>query len=268
MVTEIAKEQGAYAAHFRLLQEKSGASTPSWLARLREGAFNSFEQQGFPTPRLEEWKYTNVAPLAKANFEPAVESTQALDLAALQPFLYEEARASRLVFVNGFYRPELSSTEALPAGVVAIDLAAALGEEKYAETLRERLARAADFNENGFTALNTALFEGGAFVLVPAGAQVDVPLHLLFLADGGTTSSPRVLVVAERGSSATVIESYAALGDREAYFTNAVVEVYVEEGARLEHYKVQREGADAFHVATTRAALARAGSFNLTTVTL
>jgi Fe-S cluster assembly protein SufD len=271
MVTEIAKEQGAYAAHFRRLQERAGAATPSWLARLREGAFKSFEQLGFPTPRQEEWKYTNVAPIAKANFEPASARREdaPLDEALLQSFTYEEARASRLVFVNGFYRPELSSTKALPEGVVATDLAAALGEEKYAETLRERLARAADFNENAFTALNTAFLEGGAFILVPAGAQVDVPLHLLFLSDGETTSSPRVLIVAERGSSATVIESYEAARDGgEAYFTNAVVEVYVEEGARLEHYKVQREGADTFHVATTRAALARASSFNLTTVTL
>ncbi len=269
MVTEIAKEQGAYAAHFRRLQERTGTETPSWLARLREGAFNSFEQLGFPTVRHEEWKYTNVAPVAKANFEPAVESTQALDADALQPFTYEEARASRLVFVNGFYRPELSSTSALPEGVVATDLAAALGEEKYAETLRQRLARGADFNENAFTALNTAFLEGGAFILIPKGVQVDAPLHLLFLSDGQTVSSPRVLVVAERGSSATVIESYAAAReDLGAYLTNAVVEVWLEDGARLEHYKVQREGTDAFHVATTRASLARASSFNLTTVTL
>ncbi|HJU53252.1 MAG TPA: Fe-S cluster assembly protein SufD [Pyrinomonadaceae bacterium] len=268
MVTEIAKEQGAYGAPFRRLQEKTGPDAPSWVVRLRESAFNSFERLGFPTPRQEEWKYTNVAPLVKANFEPAVEGAGALDDAALQPFIYEESRASRLVFVNGFYRPELSSTEALPDGVVAKDLAAALREEKYAETLRGQLARSADFNENAFTALNTSFLESGAFILVPEGAQVETPLHLLFLSDGQALSSPRVLIVAGRGSTATVIESYAGAHDGDAYFTNAVVEVSLGEGARLNHYKVQRESDDAFHVATTRAALARASSFNLTTVTL
>ncbi|HEY0379580.1 MAG TPA: Fe-S cluster assembly protein SufD [Pyrinomonadaceae bacterium] len=268
MVTEIAKEQGAYSAPFRRLQEKTGTASSSWVARLREGAFASFERLGFPTVRQEEWKYTNVTPIAKANFEPAVEGTQALDAAALRPFVYEEAGASRLVFVNGFYRADLSSTEALPEGVVALDLAAALGEEQYSETLRGQLARGADFNENAFTALNTAFIESGAFILVPEGAQVGAPLHLLFLSDGRAISSPRVLIVAGRGSTATVIESYAGAREGEAYFTNAVVEVSLAEGARLNHYKVQRESTEAFHVATTRAALSRASAFNLTTITL
>ncbi len=190
MVTEIAKEQGAYGAPFRRLQEKTGTDAPSWIVRLRESAFNSFERLGFPTVRQEEWKYTNVAALVKANFEPAVEGAGALDAAELQPFIYEESRASRLVFVNGFYRPELSSTEALPDGVVALDIAAALREEKYAETLRVQLARSAEFNENAFTALNTAFIESGAFILVPEGAQVETPLHLLFLSDGQVTLFP------------------------------------------------------------------------------
>ena len=266
MVTEIAKEQSAYGAAFRRLQE--GADTPAWVARLRESAFSSFERLGLPTVSQEEWKYTNVAPLAKTHFEPAAAGAPALRAAQLEPYTYEETRGSRLVFVNGFYRPELSSTEALPDGFVASDLSAALRDEEYAEILRGRLARGADFNENAFTALNTAFLGSGAFVLVPAGAQLETPLHLLFLSDGQTASFPRVLVVAGRGSSATVIESYAGAGGGEPYFTNAVVEVALEEGARLNHYKVQRESTEAFHVATTRAELARSSSFNLTTVTL
>lgn len=268
MVTEIAKEQSAYAAPFRRLQEKTGTDAPSWIGRLRESAFNSFERLGFPTVRQEEWKYTNVAPISKANFEPVVEGAGSLDAAQLQPFIYEEARASRLVFVNGFYRPELSSTEALPDGVIALDIAAALREEKHAENLREQLARIADFNENAFTALNTAFLESGAFIQIPEGTQVEAPLHLLFLSDGQGVSSPRVLVVAGRGSTATVIESYAGVRDGDAYLTNAVVDVSLEEGAQLNHYKVQRESPEAFHIATTRAALGRASSFNLTTITL
>jgi Fe-S cluster assembly protein SufD len=273
MVSQILTEQSAYSASFRALQENSGADSPAWVARLRENAFSSFEKLGFPTVNREEWKYTNVAAIAKAKFEAAFERREgesALGEAELQPFIYEEARGSRLVFVNGFYRPELSSVEALPASVAAIDIADAFKDEKYGNIVREQLARSADFNEHAFTALNTAFIASGAFIFIPEGVEVESPVHLLFLSDGRgapVVSFPRVLVVAERGSTATVIESYASVSEN-AYFTNAVVEINLADGARLNHYKVQRESTEAFHVATTQAALGRASSFNSTTITL
>ncbi|HKQ99500.1 MAG TPA: Fe-S cluster assembly protein SufD [Pyrinomonadaceae bacterium] len=273
MVSQIVKEESVYASHFRALREESGTKLPFWVERLRERAFARFEELGFPTVAREEWKYTNVAEIAKTKFEPAFKSQDAApapDAEALRAFTYEEAQRSRLVFVNGLYRPELSSTEALPAGVVALDLAAALRDEKYVDILRSHLARVADFNENAFTALNTAFIESGAFILIPQDAEVASPLHLLFLSDGkkeAVATFPRVLVVAGRGSSATLIESYASLRE-DVYLTNAVVELSLDEGARLSYYKVQRESAGAFHVAMTQAALSRDSSFNSTTVTL
>nr|MBA2735044.1 Fe-S cluster assembly protein SufD [Acidobacteriota bacterium] len=244
-----------------------------WVERLRESAFASFERLGFPTPRHEEWKYTNVAPIAKAKFDTAFDNpkdTAILDASQLQTFTYEEALGSQLVFVNGVYRQELSSVEALPGGVAALDIADALKEEKYQDVIREQLARSADFNENAFTALNTAFLESGAFLFIPEGLQVESPVHLLFLSDGRdapTVSFPRVLIVAERGSAATVIESYTSTSE-DAYFTNAVVEINLGEGARLNHYKVQRESTEAFHVATTQASLGRNSSYNSTAITL
>ena len=273
MVSQILKEQSAYSESFRALQEKSDASSPSWVERLREGAFASFERLGFPTTRHEEWKYTNVAPIAKAKFDTAFDNrkgTATPDASQLQLLTYEEALGSQLIFVNGVYRAELSSAEALPDGVVALDIKDALTEEKYQDVLREQLARSADFNENAFTALNTAFLVSGAFLLIPEGVQVDSPIHLLFLSDGSdmpTASFPRGLIIAERGSTATVIESYTSTGE-DAYFTNAVVEINLNEGARLNHYKVQRESSEAFHVATTQATLGRNSSYNSTAITL
>jgi len=273
MVSQILKEQSAYSESFRALQEKSGLGNSSWVERLRESAFASFERLGFPTPRHEEWKYTNVAPIAKAKFDTAFDNrkgTATPDASQLQLLTYEEALGSQLIFVNGVYRAELSSAEALPDGVVALDIKDALTEEKYQDVLREQLARSADFNENAFTALNTAFLVSGAFLLIPEGVQVDSPIHLLFLSDGSdmpTASFPRGLIIAERGSTATVIESYTSTGE-DAYFTNAVVEINLNEGARLNHYKVQRESSEAFHVATTQATLGRNSSYNSTAITL
>jgi Fe-S cluster assembly protein SufD len=275
MMSQAIKEESLYSAAFSALQERASASDPAWVQRLRQNAFARFEELDFPTTDKEEWKYTNVAPIAKAKFEPASESLEVastFDAARLQEFSYEEARRSQLVFVNGFYHSELSSVEALPEGVVATDIASALGEGLYADVVREQLARNADFNENAFTALNTAIFASGAFLLIPKGVEVESPIHLLFISDGRpeaqTLSSPRLLIVGETGSSATVIESYVSARETDVYLTNAVVEIVLADGARLNHYKVQRESASAFHVATTQANLARNSSFNSTAITL
>jgi Fe-S cluster assembly protein SufD len=274
MMSQAVKEENAYSAAFRALQEQESAPAPSWLQRLRQNAFARFEELGFPATRQEEWKYTNVAPIAKAKFEPTLErreASQTLDAARLQPFIYEEARQSQLVFVNGSYRPELSSIEALPESIIAMDIAGALRGGKHVEVLREQLARSADYNENAFTALNTAFLADGAFLLIPKGVEVESPIHLLFISEGRQAqhlSSPRLLIVGEEASSATIIESYVSVREEDIYFTNVVVEIVLADGARLNHYKVQNESAGAFHVATTDANLARHSSLNSTTITL
>ncbi len=273
MVTQIIKEQNIYSAAFREFQAKRGGSELSWLSRLRESAFDRFEQLGFPTTAEEEWKYTNVAPVAKTKFEPALERQAGKDESCeyrLDAFLYPESSRSQLVFVNGIYRAELSTLEALTDGVAALDLAEAFKDERYSGVAREHLARAADYNASGLTALNTAFLSSGAFLLIPRGVQVESPIHLLFLTDPRASQPvtfPRVLIVAERQSAATVIESYESLAEG-SYLTNAVVEVALADGARIEHYKVQRESAGAFHIATTAAELGRDSHYYTTTITL
>ncbi|HEY0003869.1 MAG TPA: Fe-S cluster assembly protein SufD [Pyrinomonadaceae bacterium] len=271
MVSQLAKENYTRVM-FRSLQEREEGAGASWLSGLRERAFERFEQQGFPTIEQEEWKYTNIASLAKTRFELATHaSTPGMDAKRLEPFIYRESRESRLVFVNGIFYPSLSSLGALDSGILALDLTVALQDEKYATFIREQLERDATSEENSLASLNTAMLAGGAFILVPQGRQVDAPIHLLFIsdprADAPPAFFPRVFVLAERGSSATVIESYVSAQDG-LYWTNVVTEVWLEEDARLVHYKVQNESADAFHVATTKAVLGRSSSYNATTVTL
>jgi Fe-S cluster assembly protein SufD len=266
------KEQSEYAAAFRTLQATAERTAPAWVVRLREQALARFEQIGFPTTSEENWKYTNVAPIARGAFAPTFDRTSDdLTPDALAAYTYAEAAHSRLIFVNGSYRAELSDLSALPAGVVVTNLADAFMGEHEA-ILRAYLARAAGADENadGFTALNTTFIGDGAFVYLPKGAQLSAPLHLLFLAyapDEQTAVFPRVLVVAESESAATIIESYEAT-DRSVYFTNTIVEVFVGANARVIHYKVQRESDAAFHIATTQAELERDAHYDLTTITL
>ncbi len=273
MVTEIATQKNSFQEAFQALQESQTATPGSWLNRLRENAMARFEELGFPTTKDEEWKYTNVAPIARIGFTPLrLEETPNASTTAANEFAsfsIAETKNSQLVFVNGRLRDDLSSLTALPAEVVVLELSQAIADERYYEIAREHLARHADFVANGFTALNTAFTEHGAFVYIPKGVTVAVPLHLLFVFDPTETNKvnfPRVLVVAEENSNATLLESYVSTHDA-PYFTNAVVEVVLRDGARLEHYKVQREGGQAFHVATTVADLGASSSYDATAIT-
>ena len=271
MVTEIITRENSYHEAFRALQESQPNSPGLWLKRLRESAMESFQELGFPSVKDEEWKYTNVAPIARIEFKPATLTgvePSGFDAGELAAFGCSEAKDSQLVFVNGMLRRDLSSLTGLPPEVAAMDLSQAISDERYGEIAWKYLAQQADYVANGFTALNTAFISNGVFVYIPKGVSVELPIHLLFISDGGQTANfPRVLVVAEENSSATVIESYAATQDAARYFTNAVVEIILKDGAQLEHYKVQRESARSFHIATTVADLGSNSRYDATTIT-
>lgn len=271
MAVEIAREESKYAAAFREGLQGVRADEPSWLRQLRERSFEHFERIGFPAVENEEWKYTNVAPIVRGNFTPvpARNGSKAAD-SNLAPFVYEETRDSRAVFVNGVFQPALSSLTALPAGVVAMELDAALMSAEHGQAVREQLESGFQADENGFTTLNTALFSSGLLLRIPPGLHVEQPIHFQFIGQGGSNGAapaafPRVLIMGEPGSSATVVETYASPDDG-VYLTNAIVEVALGSGARLEHYRVQRESPNAFHVATTRADLGAKAVYDTTSI--
>ncbi|HEY5884525.1 MAG TPA: Fe-S cluster assembly protein SufD, partial [Pyrinomonadaceae bacterium] len=261
MVTELIKQEGSYLDALRASHSSQQASGIDWLDRLRNTAMERFSELGFPSVKDEEWKYTNVAPIARMDFQ-AKSAAEYLDVGE---FDVPETRESQLVFLNGKLQQDKSSVAGLNDGVTAVGLVEACRGERGA-LVREHLARSADYVANGFTALNTGFISDGVFIHIPRNIEVSQPIHLLFLSDGAErVTYPRVLVVAEENSSSTIIESYVGAKDAE-YFTNAVVEVVLKDGAKVEHYKVQREGTEAFHVATTVAELGTNASYNVTTI--
>jgi len=263
MVTELVKSENSYQAAFQSVRELSPASP--WLELVRGSAMDRFEQLGFPSVRDEEWKYTNLATLAKESFEPVTTADQ-FDAVAVCRFAYPEAGA-HLVVVNGFLNEDLSVKTRL-VDVVATDLFRAVDDARYNKVIRKYLARNAGYHNNGLTALNTAFIQSGVFVYIPKNVKLEKPLQITFV--GGAANSaafPRVLVVAEENSSATLIENFVA-GGEERYFTDAVTEVVLKDGAHLEHYRLQRESKKAFHVSTTSAELGRASRYDTTSINL
>jgi Fe-S cluster assembly protein SufD len=229
----------------------------STIAALRETAQSEFARAGYPTTREEEWKFTNVAPIAEAPFTPAKATEPARK--AIEPFLFDGAVRNQLVLVNGRVSAALSSISALPKGVTI-------------DQSNDAIAAAASAKSTlPFVAQNTSLFEQGVVIGIAPSTVVDEPLHVLFFNSPGADraiAATRLLVAVGENAQVTLIESYAGVAGSGVGFTNAVTDFVVCPSAVVRHYKVQREAASAFHVAATFVHLGRSSTFSSQSFTL
>ena len=256
-MTQTLTEYDRYADQYANI----AGSGPEWLRRLRQKGFDNFSRLGFPTARRgnEAWKYTNVAPVARAEFSaPVASETPSAD--TLRDALPWVEDWNTLVFLNGRFSRELSAIHDSEDVTVAnlSDLV-----ESDGAIARRRLGSLASVEDEGFTALNTAFVRDGAIIHVSEGARTERPVHLAFVStqEDSFVSHPRVLVVADSESEATVIESYVGLGDN-AYFSNAVAEIVVGEGAKVEHYRLMDESDQSYHVGVARVRQKDGSSFS------
>lgn len=219
------------------------------LKQLREQAASNFKERGFPTTKEELWRFTDVSSLANQDFSSAWKSS---DLA------YQALGKYVLVFENGKLSQEKSNISDLPKGVC-------IGS--VLDLVDPRLGTLADA-QSAFVAANTAFFSDGAFIEVVDGVELDSPIHLIFLGDvDGAAFHLRNFVSCGKGSKVTVIEEY--IGETEKnYWTNAVTEVFAADGAEVDHYKVQRESATAYHFQTLESHLGENATFSNHTVTM
>lgn len=248
-MVELKNTLDTYLSHVARVEKGDAGNAFGWLQPIRQEAFARFHELGFPTIREEEWRFTNTAPIARTVFEPAPPG-EGVNANRVAPFTLRESDASRLVFVNGRFAPELSFTGSLPSGVIISSLCDAA--RNHTSIVEAHLAQYARFKDQAFTALNTAMIEDGAFVYVPKGTVVEAPIHLLQLSVGDAAPwivHPRNLVVVEKSSQVTIVESYAALSAG-VHFTNAVTEIVTGEDAVIDHYRIGCEPTEAYHVGT------------------
>ena len=236
-------------------------SAPAPFALLRAAGAEAFARLGFPSTRDEDWRYTSVSTIAHTAFVAAQErAVGSLDAEALAPYTFG-GTWPLVVFLNGRFASALSSIAMLPDGVRVMDLATAAVKEP--ELLARHLGVAAPADRDGFTALNAAFAGEGVLIHVAKEMVIDVPVHILHVTDAngaGVMSHPRHVLIADRHAKASVIESYVSLADV-SYFTNAVVEVSVDNGATLQLLRIQRESPTAFHVGTVEARQGRDSHF-------
>lgn len=237
-----------------------GAGLP-WLDGLRREGLDRFSGLGFPTPRTEAWKYTNLRDLTRTAFVPAA-AKPAIGLDLLPTVVPPGESPHRLVFVDGQLRADLCSVADLPEGVVLSGLAAAL--ERHPDLVATHLGQVNPEDGGPMHALNTAFLADGLVLALEPGVRLERVVEAVFVgvgADRPTMHHPRILIVAGNGSEATVVEHHVGLGTG-TYFSNVVTEIVAGDGARLHHYKIQAEGAEAFHVSTLLARLDAGASYD------
>ena len=222
------------------------------LDKLRENAFHAFSSMGIPGSKHEEWKYTRIAGLFNREFHlPAGPLTSAISQEDLDRFrLPGHEQASEMVFINGFYSFSLSRIRSAGIQVIALEEAAKNG---YREQVSKWLGDSGHYLKDGINALNTAFVHGGVFIRVGRNERIEHPLFIYHITDARSVnilSQPRSLMIVEEASQLQVVESYGTLGANES-FTNQVMEIIVENEARLEYYKIQNDGVNTNQVSTT-----------------
>ncbi len=238
--------------------EASRRHEPAWLRDMRRASAAAFGKLGFPTTKHEEWRFTNVAPIADTPFVPAPPA--AVAHATVSNLVVSGLGGPVMTFVNGRFAPRLSTVGTPQAGVTAVSLAEVIAQNPA--SLQPHFGRHTDVTTRPFAALNTALFEDGALIVIADNTVLGEAIQLIFLSTvtpAPAVSHPRVLVVLGRNSQARVVETFASPGAARG-LTNAVTEVVAGDGAVLEHYRLQRESLTAFHIGHTQFQLGRSAS--------
>ena len=234
----------------------------AWLTQLRHNALENFQKMGFPTTQVEEWKYTNVENFTKKPFKIATKPSHKISQEQIQGFLIQGLESYYLVFVDGVFDQGLSKTPVLAKQIIIENLSSAL--QKESQNIAPYLASITQQKSHGFTALNSAHINDGAYIKVLKNSVVEQPIQLLFIHTGNTLSilnQPRNLIVLDEFAQATLIETYASLDDTVEYFTNAVTEIVIAPQAKLDYVKIQQDGKQGFHIGTTFAQLQRDSQF-------
>jgi Fe-S cluster assembly protein SufD len=262
----VAEASDLYLTQFDGLTQSQQAEQPAWVRDVRRQAIARFRSEGFPTTRDEEFRTTPVSPIADAAFEPAFAAAPIAPGTTLPASVREQftipglTTAADVVFINGQYAAHLSKIPAsLPNGIVIASLAEVLAKEPA--LIEPYLNRVIAFPTQGFTALNTAFIQDGGVVILPDNAVLDAPVHLIYVSLGSArpfVAHPRTLIVGGRHSQGRVIESFVGT---HGYFNNVVTEVVGAENSHLNHYRIQRESFDAYHVSSLHVRLGRTAVF-------
>jgi Fe-S cluster assembly protein SufD len=288
----VQEKQDLYFKRFAALEKEREGREPAWLHSIRRAALDRFGDLGFPTTKHEEWRFTNVSKLAATPFtapEPVGElgddvAQQIIGgiIGRAQPWVLPGTfDGQALFFVNGGFAPKWSARiggqyhsragsewQTAFKGVRIESLSQALADGS--PQLEPHLTRYASYLDHSFVALNTALFEDGAFIEVEPNTRTEKLIVLVFLTTPAVKprmTYPRNLILVGAGAQASLVELH--VGDPgHPYLKNAVTEVVVGENAVVDYTRVQDEGTGGYHVGILQVEQARSSSVTTHTISL
>lgn len=252
---------------FRKLKSGLNGEAKSNFNRIRLDAISVFEELGFPVKKLEEWKYTNINPILKHDFQTAtIEKTDQLSYDDIKKFLIDDENANLLVFVNGQYNQKLSSIKTKGDNLFVGNFSE--GRARIPDMIEKHFSKYADYKNNSLTALNTAFAKDGCLIYLSKNITDVAPVHLLNISDSRSESyllQPRNLIIVEDHSALSLVEDYYSIGEKHS-FTNVVTEVYCGKNSDVKHYKIQSYDENTYHIGTTQVMQEQDSKYSNTTI--
>ncbi len=228
---------------------ENGLNVDSEVHEIRSNALQNFEKLGFPTKKLEAWKYTSLNSVLKEDYSIFPKAETAVELADVKKYFIHDIDTYKIVFIDGKYSSFLSDTTHDDMDICL--LSSALDKPKYKLVIENYFNRIA--KQDNLTSLNTAFANEGAYIYIPKNVEVEKPIQIINFttgAENATMLQPRNLIVAERNSHVQIIERHQSLTDNAA-FTNSVTEIFVDTHASVDYYKIQNDKVNASLVDNT-----------------
>lgn len=224
----------------------------SFLTTIRESSFSYLNSVGFPSRKMEDWRFTNINPILEGNFTlPA--GNISLNRDEIKPLLIPALDSTILTFVNGFYLQKLSfHSENSNKKIIANSLDNAI--KQYPDIIAQHIGKYLYYGEDGFVALNTLSFRDGALIVIPENydAGTIVLINITDINYQQLLVNIRNLIVLNPGSKVNIVELYHTIGDDERGFSNIATEVVCLENSELNYYKIQNQNLNEYHVNTTQ----------------
>ena len=223
--------------------------TNSDVHEIRSEAFQNFEELGFPTKKLEAWKYTSLNTVLKPDYSIFPNKENDIELSDVKKYFIHDIDAYKLVFVDGKYNSFLSETTHDNFDVCL--MSAALSKQKYKVVIENYFNKIA--KQDNLTSLNTAFANEGAYIYIPKNVEVKKPIQIINFTTGSESATmlqPRNLIVVEENAHVQIIERHQSLTTNPV-LTNAVTEIFADKRAFVDYYKIQNDKTNASLVDNT-----------------
>ena len=223
---------------FMAFEEKIDVTSD--LHDIRTGAIKNFEIKGFPTKKDEAWKYTSLNAVLKNDFTVFPKQENVISFTDVKKYFLHEIDTYKVVFIDGVFSSFLSSTT--HDGLDVCLMSSALTKPKYKEVIEKYFNKIAN-TEDSLTSLNTAFANEGAYVNIPKNKVADKPIEIMYLSTGNEAAlmvQPRNLIIVGKNAQVQIIERHQSLNGNPV-LTNSVTEIFAQERAIVDYYKIQND---------------------------